>query len=157
MYALDDEKRSLNLQLDQAHQQVDSLQHSLHQLQSQSNVQLTQLPNRPTSVRAKPEQWDALLVRENDDLRSKLDALMHEKEQAESDRRNEREQFEMKLIEREVSTPTNSQTASTCPPSKHSLGLALSGANHDSGQGQGDGCAQDGGKLVNEIISFEWR
>ncbi len=106
MYALDDEKRIVQLELEASQQQIDNLHQRLQHLQTQLNIHTQQQQGqRSTPGRAAHDQWDALLVRENHELRHKIELLLQEKEQIEADRRNEVEQIEMKLIERQVSYP----------------------------------------------------
>ena len=102
LYALDDEKRIAKLELDAAQQQIDSLQQRVQFLQAQLNLQAHQGAQRSTPSSVQHQQWDALLVRENDDLRKQVDILLHDKQQLEQDHGQEIERLEMKMIERQV-------------------------------------------------------
>jgi hypothetical protein len=116
LYALDDEKRIAKLELEAAQQQIDNLQQRVQFLQSQLNLQAQQGPPRSTPSAVQHQQWDALLVRENEDLRKKVEILLQDREQLEADHKSEIDQLEMKMIERQVSE-TKSDSTSRLRPS----------------------------------------
>lgn len=103
LHALDDEKRITKLELEAAQQQIGDLQHRVQFLQLQLNLQAQQCPPRSTPATVQHQQWDALLVRENEDLRKKVEILLQDREQLEADHKSEIDQHEMKMIERQVS------------------------------------------------------
>lgn len=107
MYALDDEKRIVQLELDSSQQQVDALQQRVQHLQTQLNLQA----QHQSGIRAsgagagQHQQWDDLAVQENNDLRHKIALIVQENTQLVAERRSLLEHSEKEMIEREVSNP----------------------------------------------------
>lgn len=103
LFALDDEKRILQLELQSAQQQVDHLKYQLGAVHSQLRAQENS-PSLPSTDSAEQHrQYDALLVQENDDLRHKIAILEDQREKQLHENRLHREEAGGLVQERQVS------------------------------------------------------